>query len=119
MCQAERDEGMKYIDLFYDLKNIVKAIHFLRREDTFPANTESPNAVWILAHRLRRWPNIETALGDVLCLLGYGYQAYSLKAARRSWFQISFSRLRNFFQYTVFILINAHIQINAHPLILK
>ena len=24
----------------------------------------SPNAVSMLAHRLRRWPNIETALGD-------------------------------------------------------
>ena len=30
-----------------------------------PANTgHSPNAVSMLAHRLRRWPNIETTLGD-------------------------------------------------------
>ena len=29
----------------------------------YPANAEhSPNAVSMLAHRLRRWPNIETAL---------------------------------------------------------
>ena len=32
---------------------------------TDPANTgHSPNAVSMLAHRLRRWPNIETALGE-------------------------------------------------------
>ena len=31
----------------------------------FPANTgHSPKAVSMLAHRLRRWPNIETALGE-------------------------------------------------------
>ena len=30
-----------------------------------PANTgHSPDAVSMLAHRLRRWPNIETALGE-------------------------------------------------------
>ena len=30
-----------------------------------PANTEhSPKAVSMLAHRLRRWPNIETAVGE-------------------------------------------------------
>ena len=29
-----------------------------------PSNTgNSPNAISMLAHRLRRWPNIETALG--------------------------------------------------------
>ena len=32
---------------------------------TFPANTwHLPNAVSMLAHRLRRWPNIETAMGE-------------------------------------------------------
>ena len=32
---------------------------------TVPAKTgSSPNAVSMLAHRLRRWPNIETALGE-------------------------------------------------------
>ena len=31
----------------------------------FPTNTgHSPKAVPMLAHRLRRWPNIETALGE-------------------------------------------------------
>ena len=30
----------------------------------------SPNAVSMLAHRLRRWPNIETALNECPCLLG-------------------------------------------------
>ena len=35
------------------------------------ANTwHSPNAVSLLTHSLRRWPNIETALGIVPCLLG-------------------------------------------------
>ena len=33
--------------------------------DLYPANTgKSPNAVSMLAHRRRRWPNIETALGE-------------------------------------------------------
>ena len=36
-----------------------------------PANTgNSPNAVSILAHRLRRWPNIETALGECSVFAG-------------------------------------------------
>ena len=33
--------------------------------DNYPTNTwHSLNAVSMLAHRLRRWPNIETALGE-------------------------------------------------------
>ena len=36
-----------------------------------PANTRhSPNAVSMLAHRLRRWPNIETALGEFIVFAG-------------------------------------------------
>ena len=32
---------------------------------SYPANTgHSPSAVLMLAHRLRRWPDIETALGE-------------------------------------------------------
>ena len=30
----------------------------------------SPNAVSMLAHRIRRWPNIETALGECLVFAG-------------------------------------------------
>ena len=30
----------------------------------------SPNAVSMLAHRLRRWPNIETALGECVVFAG-------------------------------------------------
>ena len=38
---------------------------------TIPVNRRhSPNAVSMLAHRLRRWLSIETALGVCLCLLG-------------------------------------------------
>ena len=41
------------------------------RQDDFSANTgHSPNAVSMLAHHLRRWPNIETALGECPVLLG-------------------------------------------------
>ena len=37
-----------------------------------PANTgHSPNAVTKLGHRLRRWPNIETALGESPVFAGY------------------------------------------------
>ena len=37
----------------------------------FPANTRtSPNAVSMLAHRLRTWLNIETALGECLVFAG-------------------------------------------------
>ena len=36
-----------------------------------PANKRSsPNAGSMLAHRLRRWANIDTTLGNVSCLLG-------------------------------------------------
>ena len=36
-----------------------------QHDSRFPANTgHSPRAVSMLAHRLRRWPNIETALGE-------------------------------------------------------
>ena len=36
-----------------------------RVNEANPANTRhSHNAVSMLAHRLRRWPNIETALGE-------------------------------------------------------
>ena len=39
---------------------------------TCPANTtHSPNAVSLLVHRLRRWPNIETALGECLAFAGW------------------------------------------------
>ena len=39
---------------------------------SYPANTRhSPNAVSMLAHRLRRWSNIETALGECLTFAGY------------------------------------------------
>ena len=38
---------------------------------SYPANTRhSPNAVSMLAHRLRRWSNIETALGECLVFAG-------------------------------------------------
>ena len=44
--------------------------------DDFPANTgQPPNAVSMLAHRLRRWPNIETALGQ--CPVFAGSSSYS------------------------------------------
>ena len=37
----------------------------------FPANTRrSPNADSMLVHRLRRWPNIESALGERLVFAG-------------------------------------------------
>ena len=37
----------------------------------FPANTShSSNAVLMLAHRLRRWTNIETALDECLVFAG-------------------------------------------------
>ena len=39
--------------------------------ESIPANTSTwPNAVSMLAHRLRRWPNIETTLGQVLVFAG-------------------------------------------------
>ena len=39
--------------------------------NNIPANTgHSPKAVSMLAHRLRRWPNIETALGACLVFAG-------------------------------------------------
>ena len=38
----------------------------------YPANTRnSPNVVLMLAHRLRRWPNIKTALGESLVFAGH------------------------------------------------
>ena len=38
-----------------------------------PANMRhSPNVVSMLAHRLRRWPNIDTTLGECLVLVGMG-----------------------------------------------
>ena len=41
------------------------------RANTRPANTRhSPNAVSMVVHRLRRWPNIKTASGECLVLLG-------------------------------------------------
>ena len=46
-----------------------------------PANTgHSPNAVLILAHRLRRVSNIETALGE--CPVFAGYVPWDDKAPR-------------------------------------
>ena len=44
------------------------------RQDDFSANTgHSPNAVSMLAHRLRRWANIETALGECPVFAGINY----------------------------------------------
>ena len=41
------------------------------RANIHPANTRHlPNAVSMLVHRLRRWPNIKTAWGECLVLLG-------------------------------------------------
>ena len=38
----------------------------------FPANTRhSPNVASMLAHRLRRWPNIEATLGECLVFAGF------------------------------------------------
>ena len=38
---------------------------------TIPANTKhSPNAILMLAHRLRRWTSIKTALGECLVFAG-------------------------------------------------
>ena len=48
----------------------------------FPASTiRRPNAVSMLAHRLRRWPNIEPTLGQriVFAGLSFGFQANNLK----------------------------------------
>ena len=43
--------------------------------DLNPANTRhSPNVVSMLAHRLRRWPNIGTALGECLVFAGNNTQ---------------------------------------------
>ena len=40
-------------------------ILYRHRRQNIPANTGySPNAVSMLGHRLRRWPNIEIALGE-------------------------------------------------------
>ena len=45
-----------------------------------PANTgHSPNAVSMLAHRLRRWPNIETALGECPVFAGITTASLSYK----------------------------------------
>ena len=45
----------------------------------FPGNTKhSPNAVLMLAHRLRRWPNIETALGESLVFAGLTFGAANI-----------------------------------------
>ena len=42
----------------------------------YTANTKhSPNAVSMLAHRLRRWPNIETTLGECLVFAGISFQS--------------------------------------------
>ena len=60
---------------------IIRCIHSLQSVthnpycDRFPENTDhSLNAVSMLAHRLRRWPNIEQHWVNVPCLLGYLYR---------------------------------------------
>ena len=59
--------------------------------DVYPANTgHSPNAVSMSAHRLRRWPNIETALGKFPVFAGiyycvcevYGYFVFHITMLR-------------------------------------
>ena len=49
---------------------------------SYPANTGySHNAVSMLAHRLRRWPNIETTLGEWPVFAGISYQPFSCRRA--------------------------------------
>ena len=51
------------LSIFLIDKNIISVVS--AGVAAIPTNTEhSPNAVSMLAHRLRRWPNIETALGE-------------------------------------------------------
>ena len=48
-----------------DLCDFVRRLFVHFTSASIPANTwHSPKAVSTLAHRLRRWPNIETALGE-------------------------------------------------------
>ena len=57
--------------MFKSLFNDNCHLRIARVPVTFPANTgHLPNAVSMLAHRLRRWTNIETALGECLVFAG-------------------------------------------------
>ena len=50
----------------------------------YPANTRhSPNAVLMLAHRLRRWPNIKTALGECLVCMTLATASVSTWSSER------------------------------------
>ena len=46
--------------VIYD-RNMISSYHM---NYTSQQTRYSPNAVLIMVHRLRRWPNIETALGE-------------------------------------------------------
>ena len=58
---------------------LCQSLVFVAWPSVFLANTRhSPDAVSMLIHRLRRWPNIETASGECQMFAGVQYQSHGI-----------------------------------------